>query len=150
MAAGDDPVVIVLAEDDDDDVLLTRQALKETGFGNPLVHVRDGEELLAFLRRTRRERQAGARGAAVLVLLDLSMPRMDGREALAAIQADSSLRSIPVVVLTTSAADEDVVLAYALGASAFIQKPADFEQLVEALRTIGHYWFDLVQFPLGC
>lgn len=138
------PVTIVMADDDEDDRLLARDAFGECGIEVDLRCVEDGEELLEFLLR---------RGAHVdaptpaLILLDLNMPRKDGREALAAIKENPALRRIPVVVLTTSKAEEDVARTYELGVSSFISKPVSYESLVELLRTITHYWFETVRLP---
>lgn len=132
---------IVLAEDDEDDVLLARHALAQADITNPLVCVGDGEALLAYLR--------GTAMTAMLVLLDLNMPRKDGREALAEIKRDERLRRIPVVVLTTSRADDDVARSYDLGVNSFVRKPPRFDDLVEAFRTIGRYWLELVELPCG-
>lgn len=143
-------VIILLADDDDDDVLLTQKALAETRLDKEFVRVKDGEELLAYLRQHYGEPRKGRMPTAMLLLLDLNMPHMDGREALREIKSDPVLRSLPVVVLTTSAADEDVARAYDLGANSFIQKPADFVHLVDALRVVCHYWFDVVEMPVDC
>jgi CheY-like chemotaxis protein len=138
------PIHILIADDDEDDRMLTADAFEECQLGGSLAMVADGEELLNYLK---------ARGAYAqrtdplpgLILLDLNMPRKDGREALADIKADPELRRIPVVVLTTSKAQEDVYRSYDLGVSSFIVKPHDFDRLVEVLRTLITYWFDIVE-----
>jgi len=140
--------IILLADDDDDDVFLIQKALVETRPDKEFMRVKDGEELLAYLRQQYAEPRKGQMPMAGLLLLDLNMPRMDGCEALREIKSDPMLRSLPVVVLTTSAADEAVARAYDLGANSFLQKPADFGHLVDALRAVCHYWFDIVEIPV--
>lgn len=142
-------VTILLADDDDDDVLLTRQALAEARVANEVRHVRDGEELLAYLRRHAAYRDPSTSPTPALILLDLNMPRMDGREALREIRTDPALRHLPVVVLTTSRADEDIVRTYALGVNSFVRKPVGFQALVAAMAVLGRYWFELVELPEG-
>ncbi|MEM7288456.1 MAG: response regulator [Actinomycetota bacterium] len=139
-------ITIVLADDDPDDRLLAREALEESRLANELVTVEDGAELLDYLLRQGEyaDREPGNPG---LVLLDLNMPRMDGREALAAIKAHESLRSIPVVVLTTSKAEEDILRTYDLGVNSFITKPVSFEELVTVMRDLGRYWLEIVELP---
>lgn len=140
-------VVIVVADDDEDDRLMVREALEEAHLANELRFVEDGEELLDYLRRQGRYAAPGAAPRPGLVLLDLNMPRKDGREALREIKADPDLRKLPVVVLTTSKADEDIRRTYDLGVNSFITKPVSFEALVEIVRTLGRYWFDIVELP---
>lgn len=139
-------ITIVLADDDPDDRLLAREALEESRLANELITVEDGAELLDYLLcRGRYERRSP--GNPGLVLLDLNMPRMDGREALAAIKAHDSLRSIPVVVLTTSKAEEDILRTYDLGVNSFITKPVSFDELVAVMRDLGRYWLEIVELP---
>ena len=138
---------ILLADDDPDDRELTREALKASHLRNPLYFVKDGEELLEFLRHEGRYSDGGSAPCPGLILLDLNMPRMDGREALRAIKSDSRLRMIPTVILTTSSADEDVHRSYAAGANSFITKPVTFEGLVGVVRGLGTYWFEIVDLP---
>lgn len=141
------PIIILMAEDDADDRLLVKEALEESRVLNELRFVEDGEELLEYLRRQGRyagEEQAPRPG---LVLLDLNMPRKDGREALREIKADPELRRIPVVVMTTSKAEEDIFRSYDSGASSYITKPVTFERLVELMRTMGQYWIEFVELP---
>lgn len=140
----DPPVLIVLADDDPDDRLLTTDALRESGFRHELVCVNDGEELLQLLRG---EPPFAESKSPDLILLDLNMPRKNGREALAEIKESAELRSIPVIALTTSQSSEDVVGLYDLGASSFIVKPVRFDGLVDVMRSLGDYWFDLVRLP---
>jgi CheY-like chemotaxis protein len=142
------PVTILLADDDEEDRELTREALQSSRLANEMHFVVDGQDLMDYLQRNGRysdpEVQAPRPG---IILLDLNMPKKDGREALAEIKADATLRRIPVVVLTTSKDEEDVLRTYDLGASSFITKPVTFAGLVEALRTWTRYWFELVELP---
>lgn len=140
------PITILIAEDDPDDQLLTREALEESRIANTIHFVEDGQELLDYLRHNGAYAQT-APPRPDLILLDLNMPRKDGREALAEIKTDSNLHMIPVVVLTTSKADEEVVRAYNLGANSFIVKPVSFEGLVHAVRVLTEYWFSIVRLP---
>ena len=140
------PITILMAEDDPDDRLLTKDAFAESRLVNGLHFVEDGEELMDYLRRQGKYRGAPRPG---LILLDLNMPKMDGREALAEIKSDPTLRRIPVVVLTTSQAEEDILRSYDLGVSGFITKPVTFEGLVKVMRTINMYWLQIVELPPG-
>ena len=140
------PITILIAEDDPDDQLLTREALAESRIANEVRFVNDGQELLDYLRQVDRYAQPPA-PRPDLILLDLNMPRKDGREALAEIKADHDLRSIPVVILTTSKADEEVQRAYNLGANSFIVKPVSFSDLVNAVQLLTAYWFSIVRLP---
>jgi two-component system, response regulator len=141
------PATILIAEDDDDDFLLTKDALREAHCLNPLQRVSDGEELLDYLRRRGRFHDRNAYPRPALILLDLNMPRKDGREALREIKSDEALRRVPVVVLTTSKAEEDILRSYDLGVNSFIIKPVTFQGLVEAVGVLGRYWFELVELP---
>jgi two-component system response regulator len=141
------PILILMAEDDADDRLLVKEALEESRVINELRFVEDGEELLEYLRKQGRyagEEQAPRPG---LVLLDLNMPRKDGREALREIKADPDLRRIPVVVMTTSKAEEDIFRSYDSGASSYITKPVTFDRLVDLMKTMGQYWIEFVELP---
>lgn len=140
------PITILMADDDADDRELTEEAFREVRFANNLKFVRDGRDLLDYLTRANGYTSQNAPTPG-LILLDLNMPRMDGREALIAIKADPQLKSIPVVVLTTSEADEDIVRSYELGAASYIPKPVTFMGLVNAMKTLGDYWFELVEIP---
>jgi len=140
-------VTILVAEDDPDDRLLAAEALRESRAGHELRFVSDGEELLDYLRRRGRWADPAQSPRPGLVLLDLNMPRMDGREALAALKADPELRRIPVVVLTTSQAPDDVARSYELGASSFITKPSTFSGLVDTMGVLGRYWMEIVKLP---
>ena len=137
-------IVILMADDDEDDRLLTRDALEESRLKNELRFVEDGVELLRYLRREGEYADAPRPG---VILLDLNMPRKDGREALQEIKADPELRRIPVVVMTTSKAEEDILRSYDLGASSYIAKPVTFEGLVDVMRMLGRYWIDIVELP---
>ena len=135
---------VLLVEDDPADAGLTRAALDQARILCNLHHVSDGVEALAFLRKQ------GAFDAAPtphLVLLDLNMPRMGGREVLAEMRADTGLHQIPVVVLTTSDVDSDVQASYNLGANSFITKPVDIDQFIDAIKGLGDYWFSIVRLP---
>jgi CheY-like chemotaxis protein len=140
-------ITIVMADDDPDDRKLTADAFAEARLNNPLLFVEDGEELLALLRRRHGSESPRGGSNGTLVLLDLNMPRKDGREALAEMKADPTLRHIPVVVLTTSKAEEDVLRSYQIGASSYIVKPVTFSALTDVVRAIGQYWFELVAIP---
>lgn len=137
-----DSVAFLYAEDDSDDRLLAAMAHRESGATNPLTFVGDGEEALEYLRVVGRHagRSLGRPG---IVLLDLNMPGIDGRETLRIIRADPSLRSIPVVILTTSAAQADINTSYEAGANAYIVKPAGFRDLVRIFQSLSSFWFDI-------
>jgi CheY-like chemotaxis protein len=139
--------VILMAEDDSDDRLLVRDAVAECDWEGDLRFVENGEELLDYLWRRGKYTQASTAPRPGLILLDLNMPRKDGREALREIKADAELRRIPVVVLTTSKADTDVGRIYDLGANSFISKPIQFDALVDVMRVLGQYWFKIVEMP---
>lgn len=144
------PVTILLADDDEDDRELTRDALQDARLANEMRFVVDGQDLMDYLRREGRYADPAVDAPLPgIILLDLNMPKKDGREALAEIKADKRLRKIPVVVLTTSKDEEDVLRTYDLGASSFVTKPVTFAGLVEAMRTWTRYWFELVDLPNG-
>ena len=138
------PITILLADDDADDRLLTREALAENHLANDLREVRDGEELLDYLHRRGAYAAPEAAPRPGLILLDLNMPKVDGREALQLIKAHPALRAIPIVVLTTSQIEEDIFRTYELGVNSFISKPVTFTGLVAAMQAIGRYWFEIV------
>jgi CheY-like chemotaxis protein len=140
-------ITVVMADDDADDRMLALDAWEESRPGSELEFVEDGEQLLDYLRR--RGKYTGLGGAPLpnIILLDLNMPRKDGREALREIKSDPLLRRIPVIVLTTSRAEEDVARSYDLGVNSFIVKPARFESLVEVMRCLAEYWFGVVELP---
>ena len=139
--------IILYAEDDDDDFLLTEEAFEESRVRNTLRRVRDGEELMDYLFHRGAYQNPEDSPRPILILLDLNMPRKDGREALQEIKADPRLSSIPVVVLTTSKAEEDIVSTYTYGANSYIRKPVEFEGLVEAVKALKAYWFEVVELP---
>ena len=141
------PFTILMADDDEDDRLLATEALAESRLSNELRCVEDGVELMDYLYRRGQYAPPASAPRPGLILLDLNMPRKDGREALREIKGDPSLRSIPVVVLTTSRADEDIVRSYDLGANSYIPKPVTFEGLVEVVRALGRYWIEIVELP---
>lgn len=134
--------LILMAEDDDDDHMIVEKALKEAGLSVSLVRVRDGEELMEYLQKRRSPAHLPS-----LILLDLNMPRKDGREALREIKSDLDFCRIPVVVLTTSSAEQDVDRMYELGVSSFIRKPENYEDLVTAMRTLVDFWFRHAKLP---
>jgi len=141
------PIVILLADDDEEDRMLAADAMHASRVANDLRFVEDGEELLDYLYKRGRFAAPDAAPSPGLILLDLNMPRKDGREALREIKADPDLRRIPVVVLTTSKAEEDIYRTYDLGANSFITKPVSFEGLVSVMRDIGRYWIEIVELP---
>jgi len=141
------PLIILLADDDADDRLLVKDAVAECRWEGDLRCVEDGVDLLDYLKHRGRHAQPGSAPRPALILLDLNMPKKDGREALREIKADPDLRRIPVVVLTTSKADTDVNGLYDIGASSFISKPVRFDSLVTILQELSRYWFGIVQLP---
>ncbi len=140
-------ITILMADDDEDDRMLAVDALKESRVLNDFYCVEDGVELLDFLRHQGKYTDLEAAPRPGLILLDLNMPRMDGREALQEIKQDPELRNIPVVILTTSKEEEDKLRGYDLGAASYISKPVDFEGLVEVMRGLGRYWVEIVELP---
>ena len=141
------PIKILMADDDPDDKLLTKEALEESRVINDLYFVDNGEELLAYLRGEGLYADRDKYPFPSIVLLDLNMPKMDGREALATIKADKDLRAVPVVILTTSKAEEDMLRSYDLGAASYITKPVTFDALVELMKALGRYWVEFVELP---
>jgi CheY-like chemotaxis protein len=141
------PITILLADDDEDDRLMTRDALREARLHNDLHTVVDGVELLEYLRNEGAYAAPDSAPWPGLVLLDLNMPRMDGREALQEIKRDPALRALPVVVLTTSKAEEDIVRTYELGVNSFISKPVTFMGLVDVMKAFSRYWLEIVDLP---
>ena len=139
-----EPIEILLVEDNPGDARLAVEALKESKVRNNLYHVRDGVEAMNFLRR---QGEYADETVPDLVLLDLNLPRRDGREVLQEIKADPDLRHIPVIVLTTSQAEEDVLRSYQLHANAYVTKPVDFEGFIEAIKQIDHFFVSVVQLP---
>lgn len=141
------PITIVMAEDDPDDRFMAGRALADNRLINDLRFVEDGQELLDYLRHQGRYSDPANAPLPGVILLDLNMPRKDGREALAEIKADPDLRHIPVVILTTSRSEEDVLRTYRLGVNSFISKPVTFEGLVEAMKVFRRYWLEIVELP---
>jgi CheY-like chemotaxis protein len=140
-------IVILMADDDDDDYLLTQKALKQSKLLNTLCRVKDGEELLDYLRHQGDYADGTNCGRPGVILLDLNMPKKDGREALKEIKSDPDLKDIPVVVFTTSKAEEDIYKSYQLGVNSFITKPVTFDGLIGVMQTLGRYWFEIVELP---
>ncbi|MFQ6028017.1 MAG: response regulator [Dehalococcoidia bacterium] len=141
------PVRILMADDDPDDQMLTREALAESQLAIDLECVEDGEELINYLRDCVRSARRRNFSLPDLILLDLNMPKKDGREALLEIKSDPDLMRIPVVVLTTSHVEEDILRSYNLGVSGFIVKPVTLEQQVQVMQTLVQYWFQVVEMP---
>jgi CheY-like chemotaxis protein len=140
-------VVILMADDDPEDREFARDALSAARVANDFREVHDGEELIDYLKRRGDYADPVSSPRPGLILLDLKMPRRNGFEALEEIRADPELRGIPVVILTTSGADEDVVRGYRLGVNSYIRKPVTFDGLVEAMSGLGRYWFEIVELP---
>ena len=143
------PIVILLTDDDEEDLQMTLEALRESRLGNDLRTTSDGEELMDYLLRRGRYADPSDSPMPGLILLDLNMPKKDGREALAEIKANPDLRQIPIIVLTTSKAEEDIFRSYDLGVNSFITKPVTFAGLVEAMKVLSQYWFEIVELPNG-
>lgn len=140
-------VPILVADDDVDDCEMIRDAFNESRLINDLHFVKDGEELMDYLNQSGRFKDRSEYPLPGLILLDLNMPKKDGREALKEIKSDGKLRQIPVIVLTTSKAEEDVFRTYNLGVNSFITKPVAFEALVQIMKDLGRYWFEIVELP---
>lgn len=141
-------LVILMADDDLDDCLLAREALAESAIVHTLNFVHDGEELLDYLYQTGKYADPALSPRPDLILLDINMPKKDGIEALREMKANQGLRLIPVVILTTSVAQEDIYRSYNLGANSYITKPVTFKGLVEVMQTLKRYWFDTVDLPM--
>ncbi|MEM7777723.1 MAG: response regulator [Pseudomonadota bacterium] len=140
-------VHLVIADDDEDDRMLIEDAFVECCLNNHREYVEDGEELLQYLRGEGKWSDRDASKLPGLILLDLNMPRMDGRTALSHLKDDPKLKRIPVIVLTTSKAEEDILRTYDLGVSSFISKPVSFDGLIKVVRALNNYWIELVQLP---
>jgi CheY-like chemotaxis protein len=136
-----------MADDDADDRLLAKDALAESRLANDLHQVADGQELMDYLHHEGKYDDHSTSPRPGVILLDLNMPRKDGFEALAEIRSDPDLRQIPVVILTTSKAEEDIYRGYDLGANSFVTKPVTFQGLVNAMSALGQYWFEIVELP---
>lgn len=140
-------ITILMADDDPDDRLLAEKALLQSRLVNNFYTVEDGEELLDYLYRRGKYAAEGSAPRPGVILLDLNMPKMSGREALQQIKSNADFRQIPIVILTTSKAEEDIFRSYDLGANSFISKPVTFEGLVEVMKYLGSYWFEIVDLP---
>ena len=141
------PITILMADDDADDRQMTREAFEENHLANDLRFVVDGEELMDYLKRRGKYQDPATSPRPGLILLDLNMPKKDGREALEEIKADPALRRIRVVIMTTSKAEEDILRSYDLSAASYITKPVTFDALVEVVKTLGKYWLEIVELP---
>jgi len=145
--ANKDTLIILMADDDEDDILLTEKALKKGKLLNPLYTVRDGEELLDYLYHRGAYTDPAQAPRPGVILLDLNMPKKDGREALKEIKSNVNFRDIPIVVFTTSKAEEDIYRSYKLGVNSFITKPVTFDNLIDVMQMLGRYWFEIVTLP---
>ncbi len=145
MTKNSDAVDVLIVEDDDDDYFLIKEAMGEAHVENPTRRVKDGEELISFLSDNEKDKKSGFHPG--LIILDLNLPKKSGREALAEIKSNALFRKIPVIVLTTSNAKEDISQTYQLGVNSFIQKPLRFEQMVEFFSVMSKYWFHFVELP---
>ncbi len=139
---------ILMVDDDADDRIMTEKALRKNRVINPILFLSDGEELLDYLKRKGRFAEPGAAPKPCFILLDLNMPKMDGRKALLFVKSDPELKKIPVVVLSTSSAEEDILRSYNLGANSFITKPVNFDGLVAMMESLKNYWLEIVELPL--
>jgi CheY-like chemotaxis protein len=140
-------ITILVADDDSDDRDMIKEALQENRLANDLRFVVDGEKLMDYLLRRDKYADPLTSPRPGLILLDLNMPRMDGREALREIKSNPELRLIPVVVLTTSKAEEDIFKTYNLGSNSFVTKPVTFDSLVAVMKALGRYWLEIVELP---
>ncbi len=140
-------ITILMADDDEDDRLMTKEAFEEARLANELRFVEDGEELMDYLHRQGKYTDPAVSPRPGLILLDLNMPKKDGREALREIKSDPDLKRIPIVVLTTSKADEDIYRSYDLGVNSFITKPVSFDGMVYIITSLAQYWFQIVRLP---
>jgi CheY-like chemotaxis protein len=140
---------VLMAEDDEDDRMMAEKAFRENRIANPLVTVANGADLLDYLRQKGKFADNSKSPKPCLILLDLNMPKMDGREALKVIKADEKLMRIPVVIITTSKAEEDILKSYNTGANSYITKPITFEGLLKVIKTLKDYWLEIVELPNG-
>ena len=146
---GGRPITILVADDDPDDRQMTREAFEESRLANDLRFVADGVELMDYLQRRKQYTDPANSPRPGLILLDLNMPKKDGRQALREIKADPQLKHIRVVVMTTSKTEEDILRTYDLGASSYVTKPVTFAALVDVISTMGKYWLEIVELPSG-
>ena len=144
------PIRIVVADDDMDDRMMIKDAFEESKLGNPIDFVEDGVQLMEYLRREGEYKHLVNQPFPGFILLDLNMPRKDGRTALKEIKESAELHRIPIVILTTSKAEEDIIKTYNLGVNSFICKPVSFDKLVDIVKTVGHYWIEIVALPPEC
>jgi two-component system response regulator len=147
MSKGSNAVTILMADDDPDDRAMTQEAFEEAKVVNDLRFVEDGVELLDYLHRRGKYADPASSPRPGIILLDLNMPRKDGREALAEMKADPRFKTIRVIILTTSKAEEDIIRSYNLSAASYITKPVTFKALVNVIRTLGKYWLEIVELP---
>ena len=150
MIRSSQPIRILVAEDDADDRMMIKDAFEESRLGNPVDFVEDGVQLMNYLSRDGEYSNLKDMAFPGFILLDLNMPRKDGRTALREIKASPILQRIPIVILTTSKAEEDIVRTYNLGVNSFICKPVTFDSLVEIVKTVGRYWIEIVSLPPEC
>ena len=150
MIRSSQPIRILVAEDDADDRMMIKDAFEESRLGNPVDFVEDGVQLMNYLAREGEYASFSDQPYPGFILLDLNMPRKDGRTALREIKASPMLQRIPIVILTTSKAEEDIVRTYNLGVNSFICKPVTFDSLVEIVKTVGRYWIEIVALPPEC
>lgn len=141
------PITILMADDDPDDRMMTQEAFEESRLANDLRFVENGVELMDYLHRRGKYADPAQSPRPGLILLDLNMPKKDGREALQEIKADPKLRNIRIVIMTTSKAEEDILRTYDLGASSYVTKPVTFSALVDVIQTLGKYWLEIVELP---
>jgi CheY-like chemotaxis protein len=141
------PVIILIADDDPDDRAMIKEAFEENLLLNELYFVEDGEELMNYLNRSGKYSDVSAYPLPGLILLDLNMPKKDGREALEEIKNNSTLSHIPIIILTTSKTEEDIIKSYNLGVNCFITKPIKFVDLVQVTKTLGRFWLEIVTLP---
>ena len=141
------PIVFLMADDDPDDRMLTKEAMSESRVLNDLRFVEDGEELMEYLNRQGKYSNPDESPRPSVILLDLNMPKKDGREELKEIKADPNLRRIPIVIMTTSQSEEDILRSYDLGASSYITKPVTFDGLIDLMKALGQYWVEFVELP---
>jgi CheY-like chemotaxis protein len=144
------PIRIVVADDDADDRMMIKDAFEEAKLGNPVDFVKDGVELMEYLNRQGEYKNLANQPFPGFILLDLNMPRKDGRTALKEIKESADLHRIPIIILTTSKAEEDIIKTYNLGVNSFICKPVSFDGLVEIVKTVGRYWIEIVALPPEC
>ncbi len=150
MIGGTSPIRIVVADDDADDRMMIKDAFDESKLGNPIDFVEDGVQLMEYLKREGKYASLAGKPFPGFILLDLNMPRKDGRAVLKEIKESPELHRIPIVILTTSKAEEDIIKTYNLGVNSFICKPVSFDKLVDIVKTVGHYWIEIVALPPEC